>query len=168
MILLRLGSIRLPPGIAVTAFFLLAAPATTLAAQAFPAEKLPRAVPDEVLAQQRGGFIGPDGVLLSFGLEQITRINGELVQHTELRLPDAASSDLWRGQRLIIRNDANGLAMNHQPSVNSWTTGIQNTLDGQSIEHTTNLNLELEGVIMPRSDLSRDLERQIIEGAGVY
>lgn len=168
MIPFRLTSIGLIPGIVVTALILGSAPLTAMAAQTSTTDLFPQAVPDEVLAKQRGGFLGPDGILLAFGLEQTTRINGELVHHTELRLPDAASSDLLRGQRLVIRNGMDGVELDHQPGMNSWVTGIQNTLDGQTIEHTTNLNLEIDDINMPRSDLSRALERQIIDGALGY
>ncbi|RLK47102.1 hypothetical protein DFR31_2420 [Alkalispirillum mobile] len=150
---------------------LILAPAgAALALQPLPGPDDTRVVPDEVLAEQRGGFFGRNGMEIAIGLEQATAINGEEVHRTVLR----ELAPLGRGGnvpadalRQVVINTGNDGTTVRQLSDQTigWVTAIQNELDGQQIQHTTIMQLELNNVEMPRSDLARSLERQLIEGS---
>lgn len=148
-----------------------ALPATGQALDALPDTDDARVVPDHVLAQQRGGFFGPNGLEITFGLEQITSLNGEILNQTTLQplapLGHAANST-YASNRITIINGSETLRpqalVTELPSGQGWVTSIQNELDGQAIHHQTIMQLEMRNLPMPRSDLGRALEQQLLDG----
>lgn len=161
------------PAFLRTALVIIAAalPMASQALEALPDTHDARVVPDHVLAQQRGGFFGPNGLEITFGLEQITALNGEILTQTTLQpltpLGPAASSG-YTSNRITIVNGSETLRpqalVTELPSRQGWVTTIQNELDGQAIHHQTIMQLEMRNLQMPRSDLGRALEQQLLDG----
>ncbi|WP_020146169.1 MULTISPECIES: hypothetical protein [unclassified Thioalkalivibrio] len=130
-----------------------------------------RVVPDSVLEAQRGGFFGRDGLEISIGLEQITSLNGEVINHSTLRpLSDIASGSHWPGTdlRSVVIQTGGAMPAESWTSGMGWVTAIQNELDGQDIRHQTILQLELGNLQMPRGDLGRALEQHMLERGGGF
>nr|WP_231366538.1 MULTISPECIES: hypothetical protein [unclassified Thioalkalivibrio] len=145
-------------------------PVAAQALETLPGTGDPRVVADAVLAEQRGGFFGRDGLQIAIGLEQITALNGEILHQTTLHplgTLGAATSHPSAG-RITILNATAGLPaqtfVSETASGQGWVTTIQNQLDGQAIQHQTILQLELRNLQMPRSDLGRALEQQLTDG----
>lgn len=95
----------------------------------------------------RGGYQLPSGLTLSFGIERVAWINGELVSYLRVDVPDIANITPAQAQELskIARtqlvqvgpgNVFNGVA--HGGLV------IQNTLDGQDIRVQTTLDVSVD------------------------
>lgn len=141
-------------------------PATGMALEALPPAEDARVVPDAILAEQRGGFFGRDGLQIAIGLEQVTALNGEILHQTTL-LPlgslEMAASRADADRHIVILNGAAALAT-YPNEGRGWVTTIQNQLDGQSIHHQTIMQLELRHLQMPRGDLGRALEQQLLDG----
>ncbi len=125
-----------------------------------------RVVPEHVLAAQRAGFVGRDGIQIDIGLEQVTSINGEIAYRSVLRALgplDAPGAPEALGVLASIRE--NGIRIDPLQVDSGWITAIQNTLDGQSIEHQVIVNLELSRIPALRSDVGRALERALGDAA---
>ncbi|TVP60533.1 MAG: hypothetical protein EA349_01210 [Halomonadaceae bacterium] len=129
-----------------------------------------RVVSDAVLAEQRGGFFGRDGLQVAIGLEQTTVINGDLVHRSVLReLSPLGEKPVMPGmEQVVIRNGLQGAQVQRSLSDQGWVTIIQNDLHGQSIQHQLTLDIELDNLSMPRSDLGRSLERHFIESSRTF
>lgn len=116
----------------------------------------------EELGEMRGGFdLSAGGLHLSFSIERVTFINGELVATTSLGLPSLNT----------LGNQAGALAGNFNPitlvqngpnnnftlpaglnlSSTALTTVIQNTLDNQAISNMTILNTTLNSQALLRA-----------------
>ena len=104
-------------------------------------------VSDTVLDQMRGGFTLADGVMITFGIERATYINGVLKTSTSLNLPLnllSAGSTV----KLPIRFENSTQVQNGSGNVhargaadgNLQGTFIQNALNNQSIRATTTVN----------------------------
>ncbi len=146
-------------------------PVAGQALDALPPSDDYRVVPDTVLEAQRGGFFGRDGLEISFGLEQITSLNGEVIHQSTLRpLSDLASGGGRPGGELrsVVIQTGGAMPVENWSSGMGWVTAIQNELDGQDIRHQTILQLELGNLQMPRGDLSRALEQQMLERGGGF
>ena len=115
-----------------------------------PAQTLPG--PDwvplatETLDGLRGGYQLPSGLLLSFGIERVAWVNGEMVSYLRVDIPDIANMTPEQAQALsqiaqtqLVQvgpgNVATGLG--HGGLV------IQNTLDGQDIRARTTLDVSV-------------------------
>ena len=103
-------------------------------------------LPAEKLDGLRGGYQLPSGLLLSFGIERVAWINGEMVSYLRVDIRDVAHMTPEQAQALsriaqtqLIQvgpgNVANGLG--HGGLV------IQNTLDGQDIRARTTLDVSV-------------------------
>lgn len=147
----------------------LAGPAS--AQDELPAPGDPRVVPDQVLDEQRGGFLSRDGMQIDIGLEQVTHVNGEEVFRSVLRALEPL--DLGAGLSVEAIGQVAALTIGGSDigtrlteiDAGAWITAIQNSLDNQRIEHQIIMNLELSNVPMVRTDIARALERQLVDGS---
>lgn len=105
------------------------------------------AVADTLLDGIRGGFASAEGVLISFGIERVTYINGVLTTSTSFNLPpNMLSADVSGQHRLIpdnfsqIQRGASNVNTTHVSPEGFRGTFIQNSLDNQSIRATTTIN----------------------------
>jgi len=124
-----------------------------------------RIVPEHVLAQQRAGFIGRDGLRIEIGLEQVTSINGEIAYRSVLRALgplDTPSAPEAFGALAVIRDGGIDVQAIEAHS-DAWVNVIQNALDGQSIEHQVIMDLKLSRIPALRSDVDRALERALLD-----
>jgi hypothetical protein len=104
------------------------------------------AVSADTLDGYRGGFPFPSGLAVSFGIERIVSIGGEVAERSALQLGDlgrltsgqATLSALSPGQLNLIQNGAAGLAI--QPGSALGATVIQNSLNNQLINNATIIN----------------------------
>jgi len=155
------------PLVTLIALTTLLLPTTGIALNTLPTPDDTRVVPDEVLAEQRGGFFGRDGMQVAIGLEQATQINGEVVHRSVMReLAPLERGNLPRAalEQVLIYNSSEGPSIRQMgDTAVGWVTAIQNDLDGQVIQHHTIMHLQLDNLPMPRSDLGRNLERALIE-----
>jgi len=149
----------------------LAAWAAPLHADPFLALADGSVVDDETLSQQRGGFFSQSGLHLHIGLEQEIRLNGEVVHQSVIRLSEAAGLDRATLQNLeLVTGIGPAMAPDIQGALSNsgqvWVGNIQNTLDNQSIERQTTMNIDLTGIAIPSSDLSRAMRQQTIDTVG--
>lgn len=64
---------------------------------------------DDLLAEMRGGFALPGGLMVSFGIVRTVRIDGEVVSHTTLQIPDVRG--ITADQARHLGQQAAGLAV---------------------------------------------------------
>lgn len=100
----------------------------------------------------RGGFQLPGGPLVSFGIERLVRVNGELIAQTSVRIPDLANITTDQAQALAEFN--RGLVVqigegNHvMPGAGAGGLIIQNSLDNQRISTLTRLDVSVDTLDM--------------------
>ena len=100
------------------------------------------------LAQMRGGFQIPGGPLLSFGIERVVFVNGELVAQVAVRIPDVAG--ITADQAQALAGFQRGLVVqigegNHfDPAQLAGGLVVQNTLDNQHIRTTTRIEVGVD------------------------
>lgn len=118
------------------------------------------AVDDDVLEGMRGGFEMPGGLKLSFGIERIVYINGELATSMQLNLPalgstsgaGSGSGSLPTGQTVaLIQNGPNNLFLADLPTSAALATVIQNSLDNQTIQTITNIDIQVNSLELLRA-----------------
>ena len=130
-------------------------------------------IPDQELANLRGGFITADGLNINIGLEQLTMIDGAVKSHYNLDLsglgltsggPNLASAD----QNKLIQLVQNGGNNFVTPDVIANYTGgaltvIQNSQDSQLIQNLTLLQLDVSGISQLRSNtLGLSIGQQLV------
>ncbi|MBF6025464.1 hypothetical protein [Lysobacter niastensis] len=105
-------------------------------------------VDPERLDSLRGGFDTPSGMTLSFGIERVVMVNGELLATTRVNIPDIArmtteqATELARFKEGMLIQIGPG---NHfEPAGGLQGVVIQNTLDGQDIRAVTTLNIGVD------------------------
>ena len=100
------------------------------------------------LAQMRGGFQMPSGMMLSFGIERVVFLNGELTARIAVRIPDVtritpeqaqALADFNRGMVVQI-----GEGNRFDPAQVAGGLVIQNTLDDQDIRTLTRIEVGVD------------------------
>lgn len=96
----------------------------------------------------RGGFQLPGGPLISFGIERLVHVNGHLVAHVSVQIPDLvhitpeqalALAEFQRGTVVQI-GDGNVV----MPGSGAGGLVIQNTRDNQAISGLTRLNVSVD------------------------
>ena len=138
------------------------------AAQA-PLESWGAALPEPVLAEQRGGFINAEGLKIAVGLESLVRINGELRSAMQVQLPDlrqlARGGHTLGSQLEVIQNGpGNALPGDFADQVSGLGTVIQNSLNDQVIQNLKSLNIEISGYRgLRNSQLKSRINSQIVE-----
>lgn len=115
-----------------------------------PAQALPE--PDwvpvavEKLDGLRGGYQLPSGLLLSFGIERVAWVNGEMVSYLRVDIPDIAHMTPEQAQALSQIAQTQLVQVGPGNVANGLGQGglvIQNTLDGQDIRARTTLDISV-------------------------
>lgn len=95
------------------------------------------------LQEMRGGFQLPGGPELSFGIERVVYINGEVVANVSVHIPDLGQITSDQAQALArVRNGIVvqiGEGNRFDPTQLAGSVVIQNTLDNQSISTVTRI-----------------------------
>jgi hypothetical protein len=104
-----------------------------------------QALSAESMDRLRGGFQTPEGLWVSFGIEQLTYINGNLAATTRLAvgtigLPDAPAPKLPPGNTLTWVRDGATLTLPGLAAPGAVGTLIQNSLNDQHIQTLTIIN----------------------------
>ena len=100
------------------------------------------------LAQMRGGFQMPSGMMLSFGIERVVFLNGELTARIAVRVPDVARITPEQAQALadfnrgLVVQIGNGNRVD--PAHVAGGLVIQNTLDDQDIRTVTRIDVGVD------------------------
>lgn len=105
------------------------------------------------LDSMRGGFQSDrNGPIMSFGIERSVVINGQLVSSTVLNIPNLMKFDDNRSHSFTHSQTGVGNALPpDMPSLPTFMTAIQNSLDNQSIQNQTIINTTVEALIWARS-----------------
>jgi len=118
------------------------APATTAATSmpsTFDGQWTP--VSPERLEQMRGGFESPSGLLVSFGIERLVHVNGELVASARLTIADGqVDGDLAAFNQTLLVQVGEG---NRFEPTQMGGVVIQNTLDNQDIRVSTRIDTQV-------------------------
>lgn len=97
------------------------------------------------LAEMRGGLMMPSGMVLSFGIERLVYVNGELVASATLQIPDLGRMTADQASALAAINEGRVVQIGEGNRIDPGAGGnalvIQNTLDGQAISALTTLNV---------------------------
>lgn len=129
-----------------------------------------RLVADAQLGEMRGGFETPSGLAVSFGIERVVHINGELVSSTVLTVADLrglAGSGvpvaLPVGTAVgVIQNGPNNGFDAGSVAAGALATVIQNSLDNQHIQTTTTINAQVNSVgLLQASRFSESLRSAV-------
>lgn len=100
------------------------------------------------LAEMRGGYQLPTGMMLSFGIERVVYLNGELIARIAVHIPDArqisaeqaqALADFNRGLRVQV-----GEGNRIEPAQIAGGLVVQNTLDDQDIRTVTRIDVGVD------------------------
>jgi hypothetical protein len=97
------------------------------------------------LDRLRGGFSLPSGLVLSFGIERLVFVNGDVVASARVRIPDVSritaeqARDLARLQQGMVVQLGDGNAFDPSGAINGVV--IQNGRDGQDIRTLTTLDV---------------------------
>lgn len=100
------------------------------------------------LADMRGGLLMPSGLSLSFGIERLVYVNGQLVASATLQIPDLGRMTADQANALAAINEGRVVQIGEGNRIDSGAGGnalvIQNTLDGQDISALTTLNVGVD------------------------
>jgi hypothetical protein len=100
------------------------------------------------LADMRGGLLMPTGLSLSFGIERLVYVNGQLVASATLQIPDLGRMTADQANALAAINEGRVVQIGEGNRIDSGAGGnalvIQNTLDGQDISALTTLNVGVD------------------------
>ena len=100
------------------------------------------------LAQMRGGFQMPSGMMLSFGIERVVFLNGELTARIAVQIPDVARITPEQAQALADFNRGMvvqiGEGNRFDPVQVAGGLVIQNTLDDQDIRTLTRIEVGVD------------------------
>lgn len=135
-------------------------PSIALAAQSADAHTTPATAPllaaapvsDSRLMNIRGGFDLGNGLVASFGISRMVYINGNLVAHTSVNLPDlshvtgaeANALAAALGRVNIIQNGPDNSVMPGSINAAPGTLVIQNSLNNQQIQALTTINASVK------------------------
>jgi hypothetical protein len=100
------------------------------------------------LAEMRGGLMMPSGMVLSFGIERLVYVNGQLVASATLQIPDLGRMTADQASALAAINEGRVVQIGEGNRIDPGAGGnalvIQNTLDGQTITSLTTLNVGVD------------------------
>jgi hypothetical protein len=110
------------------------------------------------LDRVRGGFVAPNGLQVSFGIQRAVYINGNLVTTTSLNVsslggvsPGTAGAPASSTLALIQSGAGNTFTPGVAGSPSSFATVIQNTLNGQKIQNLTVVDVTVNSLQMLRA-----------------
>lgn len=94
------------------------------------------------LDEQRGGFVLPSGLRVSFGFERLVHVNGELVSALRISIPDVGRMSAEEAAQLASLARTQLVQVGPGNAVAGDLAGlvVQNTLDGQRIQVQTTLD----------------------------
>jgi hypothetical protein len=131
----------------------------------------------DVLDAARGGFANGDGLTVSFGLERIVSLNGEVVARTSLQVPDIShltaeqvrqTSEALSSVKLIQAGHDN-IYTRSLPDQLSGTTVVQNSLNDQAIRTQTVINASANSLGLLQSlNFGRSLAEALAGAAGPH
>jgi len=99
------------------------------------------AIPQERLEQMRGGFELPSGLLVSFGIERLVHVNGELVAAATLNISGGqVEGDLSAFNQTLLVQVGEG---NRFEPTGLGGVVVQNTLDNQDIRVSTRIDTQV-------------------------
>lgn len=132
-----------------------------------------RLVADAQLGEMRGGFETPLGLTLSFGIERVVHINGELVSSTVLTVADLGGlaggglpPQLPVGTTLgVIQNGPNNVFDAATMGAGGFATVIQNSLDNQHIQTVTTVNAQVNSVGLLQANRFNDSLRSAVNAS---
>ncbi len=139
-----------------------------------PTEKW-RPVGDARLGMTRGGFETTGGLLASFGFGRQVYLNGNLISTVSVDIPDVGNMSAQQAEALrAATGGANvvqiGPGNSIDPTAFTQTAAagvIQNTLNGQSIQAVTTLNLGVSNLDLLHSiNLANGLQAATIGSLG--
>lgn len=128
-------------------------------------------VDDARLMNIRGGFDIGNGLLASFGISRLVYINGDLVTHTSVNIPDMAHVTQAQLQALgsalggihIVRNDHGTNIVPASIGQSLGATVIQNSLNNQQIRTSTTIDATVKSLgAFNRINLGNSLQSGII------
>ncbi|MGH8077499.1 MAG: hypothetical protein ACREPE_09280 [Lysobacter sp.] len=102
------------------------------------------AMAPQKLDRMRGGLVLPSGLLLSFGIERVVYVNGQLISTTSVNVPDIARITTDQAQGLAGLQDTTLIQIGEGNTFVPNSAGglvIQNTLNDQDIRALTTLNI---------------------------
>lgn len=154
-------------------FLLIAAATSTMAARAQSLNQH-NAVSDAQLDTVRGGVDTGGGLLGSFGIDRATYINGQLVAHSSITIPDIAHVTPQQATALatamragVIQNGTGNIA---DPSAFSSAPGallIQNSLDNQNIQNLTRIHATVNTLpLFNALNLQETLQSGLVQSIG--
>lgn len=124
-----------------------------------------------LLAEMRGGMLLPSGLSLSFGIDRLVYVNGDLVASTHLHIADIAQMSREDAAALVALNQGtviqigSGNVITPGQAVNGLV--IQNTLDNQDIRALTSLQVGVDTLGMLQEINSYDaLHNALIASRG--
>ncbi len=123
------------------------------------------------LLDMRGGLQMPSGLALSFGIQRLVYVNGELVASAQLRIPDIGNITEDQAQALAAINQGTVVQVGEGNRFDLDSAGgalvIQNTLDGQDIQALTTLDVSVDTLGMLQQLNTFDaLQRALIAAPG--
>lgn len=104
------------------------------------------AVAPSRLAQMRGGYELPSGLVLSFSIERVVFVNGELVASSRISITDPSQMTTEQATDLAKLNDTLLVQVGKGNSFQAGGVGgvvIQNTLDNQDIRAMTGVDVSV-------------------------
>lgn len=116
------------------------------AANDAPGQALGAPVAAQRLDLMRGGFVMPSGVVLSFGIERLATVNGELVAATRVSIPDLSRITAEQARALAAISESRVLRIGQGQTLLPDGNGafvVQNALDGQSIGAMTTISVSV-------------------------
>ncbi len=149
-----------------------AAPAARKGEQLVLAGVQVNAVGDEAMDELRGGFVMPNGLTVSFGIERLVYMNGELASATRLNVVDlgkltggsidAATLPAVGSTVAVIQNGPNNAFVQNVLSPSAIATVIQNSLDNQQIRTVTTIDVQVNSMDMLRSQRFGESLRDVL------
>lgn len=131
-------------------------------------------VADAELDKLRGGFEMASGLVMSFGIERLVYVNGNLASMTRLNVADLGQlsgggldpSKLSVGSTLaVIQNGPNNTFVPDTLASGAFATVIQNSLDNQRIQSVTTISATVNSLDMLRANRFGESLRSAVSGA---
>ena len=175
-----LSALQLPEPAAAPVVIAQAQPAPKLAPQKLAQDPfVGTLIADSELMEMRGGFEAQSGLRVSFGIERLVLVNGQMVATTSLNLINDSGLLQNGGLRVFSGGQAvaDNLPMNlgviqigpnNIASINAGAiagTLIQNTLDKQNIQNITTINATVNAASMMRANRFNETLRDAMVGA---
>jgi hypothetical protein len=128
---------------------------TALAAPLEPQESFDMAmnVPEDELSDMRGGFAGPGGLHIGFGLTTSTAVNGTIVSNFTLSSNNLTGMTPQNLQQLVQVGSGNTLSSSTPTTLNnSVITLIQNNVNNATIQNKNVLSINVSNLAALRNN----------------